>query len=378
MSNFKNILPAASSGILKASRIGDLNKVRSLVNENPDLVFIKEKQSTVSMGSFLISSWNVTPLHYAAWKGHKDIVEFLLANKAEANAKDSRGYTPLHYAAATGNADVVGVLLSYKADVKAPTSDGLTPISIAMSKNRQDAAQLIQQQINLDSRDAFVQTQSTVTEQPQYTPATPTISCEKNSCLCCGQFVSAKRMRLLCVNEVPELTPAKGQNTTTTWRVTDKKEWHLLICPQCISSKYGGRLNAESSETKKHLKTSVFCLVGSIAFFPIASLGIFRGMGGITNLLALFWAGCLLFGLFGTPAYFYALMKKKRGLANFRRSGMVSESEGEQLFIKEAEQILKSLTSDLPAPENVVRDRYPLPTTVETHAANRRRITIPT
>ena len=29
--------------------------------------------------------------------GHKDVVELLLANKAEVNAKDNHGETPLHY-----------------------------------------------------------------------------------------------------------------------------------------------------------------------------------------------------------------------------------------------------------------------------------------
>ena len=32
----------------------------------------------------------------AAGRGHKDVVELLLANKAEVNAKDNDGETPLH------------------------------------------------------------------------------------------------------------------------------------------------------------------------------------------------------------------------------------------------------------------------------------------
>ena len=37
-----------------------------------------------------------TPLHWAALSGHKDVVELLLASKAEVNAKNNDGQTPLH------------------------------------------------------------------------------------------------------------------------------------------------------------------------------------------------------------------------------------------------------------------------------------------
>ena len=40
-----------------------------------------------------------TLLHYAAWKGHKEIAELLIANGANVNAKDKDGYTPLDWAA---------------------------------------------------------------------------------------------------------------------------------------------------------------------------------------------------------------------------------------------------------------------------------------
>ena len=39
-----------------------------------------------------------TPLHYAAWKGHKEIAELLIAKGADVNVKDEDGDTPLDYA----------------------------------------------------------------------------------------------------------------------------------------------------------------------------------------------------------------------------------------------------------------------------------------
>jgi ankyrin repeat protein len=69
-----------------AIREGDLEKVKALLKGNSHLVFSKD-------------DLGVTPLHTAAFWGHKDVVELLLANKAEVNATDKHGQTPLHKAA---------------------------------------------------------------------------------------------------------------------------------------------------------------------------------------------------------------------------------------------------------------------------------------
>ena len=69
--------------IHQAAWDGDLEKVKTLLKDNPDLVFSKDKI-------------NYTPLHVAALKGHKDVMKFLLASKADVNAKDINGKTPLN------------------------------------------------------------------------------------------------------------------------------------------------------------------------------------------------------------------------------------------------------------------------------------------
>lgn len=57
-----------------------------------------------------------TSLHVAATRGHADILEFLLATKADPNVQDEAGTTPLHFAAEMGNARVARVLLAAGAD----------------------------------------------------------------------------------------------------------------------------------------------------------------------------------------------------------------------------------------------------------------------
>ena len=49
-------------------------------------------------------------MHIAAGFGRKDVVELLLANKADVNATNNNRDTPLHVAASEGHKDVAEVL----------------------------------------------------------------------------------------------------------------------------------------------------------------------------------------------------------------------------------------------------------------------------
>jgi ankyrin repeat protein len=52
-------------------------------------------------------------LHEAAMAGHRDVVELLLANKAEVNTKNGNGMTPLDYAETRGRKDVLELLAAH-------------------------------------------------------------------------------------------------------------------------------------------------------------------------------------------------------------------------------------------------------------------------
>ena len=65
---------------------GDLNQVRTILNENHDLVFQRDETGA-------------TPLHYATLRGHREIVKLLLDCGAEINKADSQfGATPTGWA----------------------------------------------------------------------------------------------------------------------------------------------------------------------------------------------------------------------------------------------------------------------------------------
>lgn len=113
-----------------AARDGDLEKVKALLKDNPDLVLGKNKQGA-------------TPLHRAAYWNRKDVAELLLANKAKVNAKDQRGETPLHMAASWGFKNVAELLLANKADVNAKSSSGWMPLHGAAFYGRKDVVELL-------------------------------------------------------------------------------------------------------------------------------------------------------------------------------------------------------------------------------------------
>jgi ankyrin repeat protein len=132
--NDSSARPFARGSIHDAARKSDLQKVKTMLKENPELVSSKDKESR-------------TPLYYAVEMGNKDVAELLLANNADANAKAPKtvkshdisigtltfiysDWTPLHLAVEKRYKEIAELLLAKGADVNVRNGNGETPLHV--------------------------------------------------------------------------------------------------------------------------------------------------------------------------------------------------------------------------------------------------------
>ncbi|MBU2651492.1 MAG: ankyrin repeat domain-containing protein [Bacteroidetes bacterium] len=98
---------------------GDLLKVKSLVENNPNLL------------EFTNDNYN-SCIHYGARTGFVEIIEFLIQKGADVNSENIAQETPLHFAAAFGHPDAIIVLLKNGANINAKNYEGSTPLHYAV------------------------------------------------------------------------------------------------------------------------------------------------------------------------------------------------------------------------------------------------------
>jgi ankyrin repeat protein len=123
-------LGGCANEMVVAVQKSDVQKVESLLDAHPDMVFIRAKHAA-------------TPLHLAALSGNTDVAKLLLARRAPIEAGDASGWTPLHTAASTGRKEMVELLLSNHAQVNALDGHGKTPLHWAVQGNFQEVAKVL-------------------------------------------------------------------------------------------------------------------------------------------------------------------------------------------------------------------------------------------
>jgi hypothetical protein len=102
----------------------------------------------------------LTPLHLATLKSHKDIVDFLLAHKADVNETDDGGWTPLIYAASfSGPKEIAEVLIAHGARMDIKDHAKLTALHwAARHANTAVAGALLLHKANVDARGTDLKT----------------------------------------------------------------------------------------------------------------------------------------------------------------------------------------------------------------------------
>ena len=92
------------------------------------------------------SPFGMTPLLGAAAGSHKEIVELLISKDADVNAKNLSEWTPLHSAANNGHKEIVGLLIANGADVNVKESSGgmgMTPLHLAVNNHQKEIVELL-------------------------------------------------------------------------------------------------------------------------------------------------------------------------------------------------------------------------------------------
>jgi ankyrin repeat protein len=94
-----------------------------------------------------INKGGETPFYYAAYSGNKELLNYLLANganKADLEIRNEYGRTPLCAVARDGgNAETIKALISLGADVNAAEPSGMTPIMLAAWRPYKDAVNVL-------------------------------------------------------------------------------------------------------------------------------------------------------------------------------------------------------------------------------------------
>ncbi len=117
---------AQGQEIFDAVRVGDIAKVRELIEKDPKLVAFRNANQ-------------INPLHVAAVYGRADIARFLIEKGAEINPPDESYYSPLMFA----GIEVAKLLVENGADVNYRLKSGWSALAEALSRGRIEVAEYL-------------------------------------------------------------------------------------------------------------------------------------------------------------------------------------------------------------------------------------------
>lgn len=91
-----------------------------------------------------MDKWSSTPLQYASFNGHDDIVDLLISRGARVNNRDGRfGVTAVQVATAAGKESTVRLLVGKGADINTRNDAGETPLGTANRMNQTAIARFL-------------------------------------------------------------------------------------------------------------------------------------------------------------------------------------------------------------------------------------------
>jgi len=126
---------AAYSGNLKVVEM--LSACKQLIDSeikqkaqcNMPSVLVSERSMNVN--KLINDSFEETPLHLAAEKGHLEVCKALLKVGANPIATNNKGWNAMHFAASNGKVEIIEMLLAYKQLIDSKGDNELTPLLLA-------------------------------------------------------------------------------------------------------------------------------------------------------------------------------------------------------------------------------------------------------
>jgi ankyrin repeat protein len=125
----------ALAPLAQAAKDGDLDKARALIESGDSGSSSPPLDQTDRQG------W--TPLMWAAYNGHSDVVELLVQRGARADVRDKHGWGALLWATRNSHAQAAQTLLSSNASIINQTNEhGGTPLMWATSNDDKDVVEV--------------------------------------------------------------------------------------------------------------------------------------------------------------------------------------------------------------------------------------------
>lgn len=156
---------AGRTALAEAARDGELAAVRRLINRGANVdaadqagftpLHLAAQAQNPAVVRHLLGArasvnarnkWQQTPLWLASWqtrRGNSEVTHSLVANGADVNLADEKGYTPLHMAARAGRDAIVAYLLDEGARVDPRNQQSRTPLYLAAIGDNLHSARLL-------------------------------------------------------------------------------------------------------------------------------------------------------------------------------------------------------------------------------------------
>jgi ankyrin repeat protein len=146
--------------LMMATRLGHRNLVELLIARKANVASRSPQGDTALMFASLKGHLGIaellvkhgaqvrqsgwTPLHYAAFEGRAEMIKFLLAKGAEVDARAPNAYTALMLAARGGHLEAARQLLYADPDLTAKGQSGETALGIAKARKAEGLVKLLQ------------------------------------------------------------------------------------------------------------------------------------------------------------------------------------------------------------------------------------------